>query len=246
MDTAAQLTQAGRPDIWKQVLNNISAGTKLVGGVIKHDIVKSLDKVTGHVNKGIHAVQTKINGGLNKMRTTLGHGLDRVNNTLNQLQAEGKVPAVWHIKKFPTHAPPDRSWRVDIGTLAPVSTWIHRDETLKSRPAHRSQKRVPLAFGSRLVSLFRSWNSPGSLCTMGLFGVLVSLFSLTSFRSCAVVRRTLGSYARITVSRPAAAMRSSREFDGAFTARDSVEHLIEAGDAGPLDSTSRSQLLEVE
>lgn len=121
-----------------------------------------------------------------------------------------------------------------------------KSQRMRNNPAARSQSEVPPAFGSRFVSLFQSWCSPGSLCMMGLIGALVGLASLSSIRGCVVMRRTAAGYGQVSLpsARLAAASRSSREFNDFVTPREDGE-TTSTGDIN-LEGLSRMQLLEAD
>lgn len=120
-----------------------------------------------------------------------------------------------------------------------------KSQRTSNNPAAQSQSEVPLAFGSRFASLFQSWCSPGLLCMMGLIGALIALVSLSSIRSCVVLRRTVAGYAQVSLpaARLAAASRSSRELNDFVTPCEDEEST--SRDIG-VEGSSRVQLLEAD
>lgn len=251
MHSAAQISQYGRPDVWNKLVTNVSAGAVMVGGMIQHSIIKTLDTVESGVQDGIG----KMRQGIDKTESNMKNGIDKMRKSI--VKEKDKVDdMVDIIRQQPVNVPPVHVQLQPIGTLPPVppvppvSQWkiMGKDEKTKNIPAARSQKRVPPAVGSGLLSLFQSWNSPGSLCMMGLFGVLITLVSLTSIRGLGAIRRTVCGYAQVSLP---AAMRSSRELDGQFTARErldierAVDSVVEADGAG-MEISSRRHLIEME
>jgi len=193
------------------------------------NISAGTQEVTGAIRQtivnGLEKAQTNIKKAGHKIDHTFDHimhsmeqGLDRDATTLKNLREGGQTQI------------------------------LGKSQRTSNNPAARSQSEVPLAFGSRFASLFQSWCSPGSLCMMGLIGALLALASMSSTRSCVVLRRTIAGYAQVSLpgARRAAASRSSRELNDFVTPCEDGEVLLTGrGDIG-VEGLSHVQLLEAD
>jgi len=193
------------------------------------NISAGTQEVTGAIRQtivnGLEKTQTNIKKVGHKIDHTFDHimhsmekGLDRDSATLKNLREGGQTQI------------------------------LGKSQRTSNNPAAKSQSEVPLAFGSRFASLFQSWCSPGSLCMMGLIGALLALASMSSTRSCVVLRRTIAGYAQVSLpgARRAAASRSSRELNDFVTPCEDGEVLLTGrGDIG-VEGLSHVQLLEAD